>query len=287
MGKGTKQLLGGKYNMVVKGGRASWVTSSSSGASAPGPLGASWNRIFFILRYCRLSSSRTASLVLWIRSIMTVGGRSRSTKRCWGKRTLRLAGKHPYDPQYLMGASIPSSLRQSSGTHVLMGGCWPCPILSPTLIFTTQFPQSLIPSPIADRQDQSHLDSSPGPLSKCCMSVDMSWGLAYYLGLVRYSTITEQLPNWIYVSSQLGLLRPPWISEGNRGPSTFAKSKNTYGKSYIYPWQGHTGFWLDLHQISVVTLVIECWPEVLARNYIHLWLIKDGKTNYYLIKAVW
>lgn len=127
MGKGAKQLLGGKYNMVVKGGRASWVTSSSSGASAPGPLGASWNRIFFILRYCRLSSSRTASLVLWIRSIMTVGGRSRSTKRCWGKRTPRLVAKHPYDPQYPMGAGIPSSLRQSPGTHVLMGGYWPCP----------------------------------------------------------------------------------------------------------------------------------------------------------------
>lgn len=39
---------------------------------------------YFLLTfpYGRLSSSRTASLVLWIKSMMTVGGRSRSTKRC-------------------------------------------------------------------------------------------------------------------------------------------------------------------------------------------------------------
>lgn len=58
-------------------------TSSSSWDSLRGPLRVSWKRIFFILRYCRLSSSLTAFLVLWIRSSSTLGGRSRRTKSCW------------------------------------------------------------------------------------------------------------------------------------------------------------------------------------------------------------
>lgn len=58
------------------------LTSSSSCVSTAGPLWASWKRSFFILRYCRLSSSLTASFVLWIRSINTVSGRSRRTNMC-------------------------------------------------------------------------------------------------------------------------------------------------------------------------------------------------------------
>lgn len=58
------------------------LTSSPSWDSVAGPLCASWKRIFFILRYCRLSSSRTASLVRKIRSIKTVSGLSRWTKAC-------------------------------------------------------------------------------------------------------------------------------------------------------------------------------------------------------------
>lgn len=59
------------------------LTSSSSGTSTAGPLWASWKRSFFILRDCRLSSSLTASLVRWIRSISTDSGRSRWTNACW------------------------------------------------------------------------------------------------------------------------------------------------------------------------------------------------------------
>lgn len=59
-------------------------TSSASWASEVGPLWASWRRIFFIFRYCRLSSSRTASLVLWMRSISTESGRSRCRNSCCG-----------------------------------------------------------------------------------------------------------------------------------------------------------------------------------------------------------
>lgn len=58
------------------------LTSSSSCVSTAGPLCASWKRSFFILRYCRLSSSLTASFVLWIKSINTVSGRSRRTNMC-------------------------------------------------------------------------------------------------------------------------------------------------------------------------------------------------------------
>lgn len=59
------------------------LTSSSSPPSGAGPLCASWKRIFFIFRYWRLSSSRTASLVRAIRSITTVMGRSLHRKWCW------------------------------------------------------------------------------------------------------------------------------------------------------------------------------------------------------------
>lgn len=76
----------GKDKRGVVGG-AAWRTSSSSCTSVNGPLWASWNKIFFILRYCKLSSSRTASFVRFIRSIRTDSGRSRWTKACWGKHT--------------------------------------------------------------------------------------------------------------------------------------------------------------------------------------------------------
>lgn len=74
-------------NKLVAVETVTWQTSSSSCASVVGPLWASWNKIFFILRYCRLSSSRTASLVRLIRSIRTDSGRSRWTNACWRKHT--------------------------------------------------------------------------------------------------------------------------------------------------------------------------------------------------------
>ena len=73
------------HNQAVE--TVAWQTSSSSCTSVEGPLWASWNKIFFILRYCRLSSSRTASLVRLIRSIRTDSGRSRCTNACWRKDT--------------------------------------------------------------------------------------------------------------------------------------------------------------------------------------------------------
>lgn len=60
-------------------------TSSSSWDSVSGPFRVSWKRIFFIFRYWRLSSSRTASFVLCMRSISTLGGRSRRTKSCYNQ----------------------------------------------------------------------------------------------------------------------------------------------------------------------------------------------------------
>ncbi len=68
-------------------------TIESSPASAPdeGPLAlaaskdavSSTMRIFFMRLYCRLSSSRTASFVLWIRSTNTVAFCLYVIKGCW------------------------------------------------------------------------------------------------------------------------------------------------------------------------------------------------------------
>lgn len=45
-------------------------------------------------------------------------------------------------------------------------------------------------------------------------------------------------------------------------------------------------FGLELHQLSVITPLILCWSEPLIVSHTWLWLIKNGKTNYYLINAV-
>lgn len=45
-------------------------------------------------------------------------------------------------------------------------------------------------------------------------------------------------------------------------------------------------FWLELHQLSVITPLILRWSEPLIVSHTWLWLIKNGKTNYYLINAV-
>lgn len=58
------------------------LSSSSSCDSFRGPFRVSWKRIFFIFLYCRLSSSRTASFVLCMRSMRTLGGRSLRMKSC-------------------------------------------------------------------------------------------------------------------------------------------------------------------------------------------------------------
>lgn len=69
------------------------LTSSSSPPSGAGPLWASWKRIFFIFRYWRLSSSRTASFVRAIRSITTVIGRSLHRKWCCAYRKNGVKGQ--------------------------------------------------------------------------------------------------------------------------------------------------------------------------------------------------
>lgn len=76
------------------------LTSSSSPPSGAGPLWASWKRIFFIFRYWRLSSSRTASLVRAIRSITTVIGRSLHRKWCCAYREVGVKGQSGWAAQF-------------------------------------------------------------------------------------------------------------------------------------------------------------------------------------------
>lgn len=45
-------------------------------------------------------------------------------------------------------------------------------------------------------------------------------------------------------------------------------------------------FWLESYQLGVITLLISRWSEPLIGSHTWLWLIKNGKTNYYLINAV-
>ena len=63
-------------NGSMAGGPLLAATSSSA------PRGSPVIRIFFILRYCRLSRSRTALFVLWMRSRRTLGERGRRMNGC-------------------------------------------------------------------------------------------------------------------------------------------------------------------------------------------------------------